>query len=276
MSAVLVNLVVSLLVGLAATAIGKFAARLKVLVALTAGAILFAVAILVTFVSNPPKPIVAVPDVGSFPEAQATAVLTNAGFQTARVYQNSDDVPQYKVCRQDPAPGMQCSKGEKVTIWVSQGRASSVSAGAQWNAHDEVGVDQATSQASTVTITEPASGVDVGFRNLVRGRLASVPENLDLWIVVYPRAFPRYHPQTEPARRSNDGTWSATAYIGVSPNSDIGGEFDLHAVLTDHAASKEFLEYLQNAAKAADWPGLLELPTGAHIVYTVTVTRRAG
>jgi hypothetical protein len=380
MPTLLLNLLISLLVGIAASVVTKVIVRLRMPVALATGAVLFALAVAITFLSNPPKAIPAVPDVGGYPEAQAVAVLSGAGFQVATQYQYNGEVPQYKVIKQNPIPGIQYNKGRTVTIWVSQGESTGViipddigqqvqaleavniilsrvpgrdpqiriwlrddpayatlarnclrilagrklrspvpldviagrvreglgykasdyippenyndlerlkqamlkawneqqAAGAQRGSFEDIVVDVSALRTPTATITEPVNGDVVGFRNLVRGRWTSIPDSLDIWVVVYPRAFPRYHPQTEPAQRSSDGAWSATAYVGAGPETDIGGKFDVHAVLADNQASREFREYLSAAAKAGDWPGLRELPRGARIVHTITVTRKAG
>jgi len=148
---------------------------------------------------------------------------------------------------------------------------------------------QRTGFEQVVTDTAPAGslptfmvgvrdGDRVGFANVLNLAYQPIgyalPAGHAAWIVVFAHRFPRFHPQTEPARKVATGRWVVTAYVGKSPEEDIGGKFDLLLVLADSSASSQFRSYLDKAAQKQNWPGLDRLPDGAHIVQTVTVFRK--
>jgi serine/threonine-protein kinase len=64
---------------------------------------------------------VEVPNLVGKTQAQATSLLTNAGFKAQVVPQPSDDKPAGEVLEQNPAAGTQQDKGSTITLTVSSG-----------------------------------------------------------------------------------------------------------------------------------------------------------
>lgn len=67
---------------------------------------------------------VAVPQVTGYTDTAAIGMLTDAGLDYNREYENSDTVAEGTVIRQSPESGESVAGGTKVTIVVSQGRQS--------------------------------------------------------------------------------------------------------------------------------------------------------
>lgn len=123
-----------------------------------------------------------------------------------------------------------------------------------------------------VEITYPYDGATVEIREMVRGTSQKIPEGQTIWIVVYPHVAGRYYPQNDPADVQANGDWTSLTFIGVEE--DVGGKFDIIAVLADKRAQDTFYAYLTQAKDKKTWPGLKRLPEGATIYDRITVTRK--
>lgn len=128
--------------------------------------------------------------------------------------------------------------------------------------------------ATEVEITYPADGDTVPMTEDLEGTSEDVPEDAELWIMVYPEGVNRYFPQDKqsfPVIMMANGDWTAQAIIG-SPT-DGGLEFKLFAVLADESANAEIVEFLIWCDEEGSWPGLEQLPDGAEIYDYVAVVR---
>ncbi len=143
---------------------------------------------------------------------------------------------------------------------------------------DEIVIDTSPHGALPNEIIEPKDGDTVRWVNLVilasKREASALPAYHQAWIVVYPHSMPMYHPQMEPAKKRTDNIWQVTTYLGKSQNTDIGDKFDIYLVLADTLAGKVFRNYLKEAERNKNWPGLYQLPRGAKIFHRITVTRR--
>lgn len=127
-----------------------------------------------------------------------------------------------------------------------------------------------------VQITRPQNGATgLGSRVLVTGT-ANIPENLSLWLVVYPHQVGLYFPQSfkggNPVGKGIKGVWSETAALGED-NLGKGEQFDIIAVVADERATQSLSTTWKDWTQARTWPGLSELPRGASEKARITVTR---
>ncbi|WP_346774668.1 Stk1 family PASTA domain-containing Ser/Thr kinase [Cellulomonas sp. IC4_254] len=90
---------------------------LSVIAALAVGGIIW----LLMRDTTPPVEMVTVPSVVGQAEADASAALTDKGFEVSRQAEASPDVPEGSVTRTDPAGGEEAEDGSTVTMWVSTG-----------------------------------------------------------------------------------------------------------------------------------------------------------
>lgn len=127
-----------------------------------------------------------------------------------------------------------------------------------------------------VQITRPQHGAaELGSRVLVTGT-ANIPENLSLWLVVYPHQVGLYFPQSfkggNPVGKGIKGVWSETAALGEE-NLGRREEFDIIAVVADERATQSLSKTWKDWTSARNYPGLAELPNGVFEKARITVTR---
>jgi hypothetical protein len=70
---------------------------------------------------------------------------------------------------------------------------------------------------------------------------------------------------------SSDGKWSADN-VRVGQPDENGLIATIYAIVATEAASVEFKEYFEE--HTTDFPGLPQLPNGATITHSITVTRK--
>ena len=117
-----------------------------------------------------------------------------------------------------------------------------------------------------VTIEKPKDDGEIRHETSIQGTYSSIPDGYQIWVVV--SIGGRFYPSAK-ADLLQNGTWTATAWVGSGPDEDIGKTFGILAVLADPGASGELDKYIQ----AKEWTGLDRLPAGAEICDRVTVKR---
>lgn len=121
-------------------------------------------------------------------------------------------------------------------------------------------------------IIRPVEGERVDMREMVRGSYSGIDGDGRLRLVVsVPSVESRYYPQAEAARCMEGGRWTCPAFLGGSE--DAGLEFDIIVVVADEEAERVFKEYLEESERRNAWTGMAELPSGAMILDSVSVTR---
>jgi len=127
-------------------------------------------------------------------------------------------------------------------------------------------------------ITFPENCAEVEYINVFAGTSSDLPEDVHIWVLVYPKNR-RFYPQSDNAadglmiQPGDNGNWSITTYLGMP---DSGREkFDIVVVLANPEASNFFSEKLKAWAADNSWPGLGhgELPNGIMEVQTIVVMR---
>ncbi|MBM3187215.1 MAG: hypothetical protein FJZ90_00655 [Chloroflexi bacterium] len=141
-----------------------------------------------------------------------------------------------------------------------------------------------TTLPGEVRISDPkncATGLPAGVPIPVSGTCRDIPDDLDIWVLVYaPNG--KYYPQLdedpecdgEPSAKCSGGRWGVTIYLG---DPEHGGQFDIVCLLADQIASQFFMN------KMIEWcpgpyPGLwpYELPTGIMEKDSITVSATPG
>jgi len=95
------------------------------------------------------------------------------------------------------------------------------------------------------------------------GTYRDIPEDLELWILVYPPNF-CYYPQSPnacqelPVQRSG-GRWNVVISLGREGYAE---QFDIVAVLADSQASRAFKDYLRTGCDTEIWECFSTLPEG--------------
>jgi eukaryotic-like serine/threonine-protein kinase len=162
-------------------------------IATVVGVLILIIAIVVGFIALRPKdsggdkPTVEVPNVVGQPFDQASATLTAAGFEVARVDEVSSSVPVDSVISQDPDSGLLLAKGGTVTLTVSsrqvtipdlvgkpfeEAQAALQKIGLTATRVDAESPDKA---AGTVLSTDPAAGTVVDKGSAVTVNVAAEP-----------------------------------------------------------------------------------------------------
>ncbi len=82
------------------------------------------------------------------------------------------------------------------------------------------------------------------------------------------------HPQTAPVAKQQDDHWTGVAYLGESPEKNIGERFILHLVSANANATSVFSNYLLQASATNKYNGISALPVGAAVVVSTSVYRK--
>lgn len=136
-------------------------------------------------------------------------------------------------------------------------------------------------QEMKAEIVLPTDGSVVSYRVAVEGTHSGIPDNTELWLVVFSEGFtignyvrpPIYYPQSSPILRMPGGTWHSVASVGPSEAESRGEKYDILLVAASRMATKQFIKYEQDASARGRWSGMLALPRGTVVLDSVTVTR---
>jgi len=107
------------------------------------------------------------------------------------------------------------------------------------------------------------TGIPSGTCIPLGGTYHDIPEDLELWILVYPPDL-KYYPQSSnaceqlPALRSG-GRWNVNICLG---RKGFPEQFDIIAVLADTQASQAFKSYLKTGCDTGNFEGFIILPEG--------------
>jgi hypothetical protein len=139
-----------------------------------------------------------------------------------------------------------------------------------------------TTSSSTTPPSDPGVSFDfgtstgdivVGVNTSIRGTLTKLPAGQTPWLLIRPQQAHQYHPQNSgPLAVQPDGAWTASCQFGTAQVGS-GQVYDVILVAASAQASKEFAAYLKGA-KAAGYPGMVNLPTGTTVLKTVEVRRQ--
>ena len=123
-----------------------------------------------------------------------------------------------------------------------------------------------------VEITAPLNGSSVPRLVTVLGTACRIPKGQELWLMVVPDGTTSYYPQTSPVVVSRDGSWSASAYVGMDDPVDAGRGFVLVMALADKQGSIAIRAYFTQAT--AGFQGIEPLPQGVQLMTQVRVVRK--
>ena len=129
-------------------------------------------------------------------------------------------------------------------------------------------------------IDTPKGGSVLPRLNAVSGTYQDLPEDAELWVLVYTWMDGRFYPQSQddppaPARKDSETNWSTAAFIGLEGDEGIGDCYDIVVVAADEAANQRLIEMMDDWSDRGNWPGLdaEELPDGLEEKDAVTVQR---
>jgi hypothetical protein len=123
-----------------------------------------------------------------------------------------------------------------------------------------------------VEITSPQADTSVPPLITVQGTTCNLPDRQELWLLVVPEGITTYHPQAGPIVVTSDGSWSASAYVGLPGTDDVGRGFVLIAALADQQSSATMRAYLSQGRES--FPGIQPLPQGIRLMSQTRVVRR--
>jgi hypothetical protein len=124
--------------------------------------------------------------------------------------------------------------------------------------------------STKVSITSPSPESRVQVLTTVRGTACHIQSGEALWVLVVPDGVSGYFPQNGPVIVTSDGTWSASAHIGVV--SDPAGQgFEVIAALADQAGNAAIRTYF---AQPSTTVGLDPLPGGIQLLAQEHVVRK--
>jgi uncharacterized lipoprotein YmbA len=125
----------------------------------------------------------------------------------------------------------------------------------------------------TVQVLQPRNQDSVPYQMEVRGRYEGDVTVRAIWVIVHPLGSNLYYPQ-QPAEIQKDSSWSVTTRFGSEDPKETGKKFDILVCLASAQAEQVLRQYVDEAIKAGDWPGLPSLPSGLTVVEPVIVIRR--
>jgi hypothetical protein len=111
-------------------------------------------------------------------------------------------------------------------------------------------------------------GSKVSFTQQVSGRVANIPNGMDIWLVVLPVFAPGYWPQPGPVVLDPHGQFHAFAYFGnpaIDKGDYKGEKFILMIVEASPVASQQFRHF------KIDPQGLPGLPAGITVLTEIMV-----
>ncbi len=123
-----------------------------------------------------------------------------------------------------------------------------------------------------IRIDSPEPNSAVARLVMVQGTACHPPKDKEIWLLVVPSGVTAYYPQAGPVVVSNDGAWSATAYVGLDNPVDIGREFTLIMTLVDSQGTASIKKYFEQAGP--EYKGIEPLPEGIHLMAQVQVVRK--
>jgi predicted nucleotide-binding protein len=128
-----------------------------------------------------------------------------------------------------------------------------------------------TASVARAAFEQPQNRSVVERTPTITGRSCGITEGTELWaVVVTLRPERRYHPQVAALTVTSNGTFDATAYIGLA---DSTGIFQLLLVLVDKTDGDRFRQYMADANRDQTYVGLQTLPPSSGIVDEIVVTR---
>ena len=128
-------------------------------------------------------------------------------------------------------------------------------------------------------ITSHTNGDRVANSEIIKGVCQNIPDNRYLWIVVRPKLFPNYHPQSnqsgsEPISKGCDGKWETTIFLGENSKKNKNEKFDVLLISLNDKGNEQMIEYLRQANKQHKWKGLNSLPNETEIFHKVLLIRK--
>jgi len=131
-----------------------------------------------------------------------------------------------------------------------------------------------TKSIDTSEIISPSDGEGVVHMAQVSGTFSEADANNDLWLVVQPVQDPQYYPQSSGILKQTNQNWRSVAYIGRSPEHNIGEAFIIHLVAISDASSQVFAEYLKKFRGIQERAGLDNLPEETIVLHSISVVRK--
>jgi len=125
----------------------------------------------------------------------------------------------------------------------------------------------AKSPGPFVRITYPFENAYVNLNETIRGTSQYVPEEKEIWVVVYVVGY-RYYPAEKPAIVQADGDWSSFVWIG--DEDDTNRSMCIIAVLADSTIQAKYDKYIQDSVASGFFPGLEVLEVKAEDIVSVT------
>ncbi|MEW5939672.1 MAG: hypothetical protein AB1750_08430 [Chloroflexota bacterium] len=125
---------------------------------------------------------------------------------------------------------------------------------------------------TSVTIASPVEGASSARLITVQGSACHLENDEELWLLVVPEGVTAYYPQMGPIVISSDGTWSASAYLGLDDPIDSGKGFMLIVAIADQQGAAAIRTYFSQAE--GDYRGLEPLPQGIKLAAQVRVVRK--
>ena len=99
-------------------------------------------------------------------------------------------------------------------------------------------------QQTFVKITYPVEASDVVSSEIVKGVAQNIPNDQQIWVIVYAPVSNRYYPMEHSVTFVSGDEWQCPTFIGTT--NTTGERFDIYAVLADQSAKDQINFYYQN------------------------------
>lgn len=122
-------------------------------------------------------------------------------------------------------------------------------------------------------IETPQDGSYVPYRLSVEGTHQNIPDNWDLWLVLYDPEADVFFPQPSAIMALPGGRWYTVATLGEDKMSEAGRTFEVLLLLLPRSAAMHLVRQTQEAAARGKSSSMPSVPRGGRVMDRVIVTR---
>lgn len=123
-------------------------------------------------------------------------------------------------------------------------------------------------------IETPLEGGDVWYRISVEGTHRNVPDNMELWLVLYSPDEDIFYPQPSAIMLLPGGRWYTMASIGEDKSEYIGKTYEMLLLMLPRTSAMQLVKHVQEAMARGKGYGTPNIPRNGVVMDRRIITRR--
>ena len=123
-------------------------------------------------------------------------------------------------------------------------------------------------------IETPLDGGEVGYRISVEGTHRRVPDNMELWLVLYSPDEDLFYPQPSAIMLLPGGRWYTMATIGEDKSQYIGKTYEMLLLMLPRASAMQLVRQAHEAMARGKGLGTPNIPRNGMVMDRRVITRR--